>query len=46
MKTEIVATTAAMIIKFVKKRVEMYSEFMKLITRGPFSHLVILVSLK
>jgi hypothetical protein len=34
LKTEIVATTAAMIIKFVKKRVEMYSEFMKLITPG------------
>jgi uncharacterized protein YutE (UPF0331/DUF86 family) len=34
MKTEIVAITAAMIIKFVKKKVEKYSEFMKLITPG------------
>jgi hypothetical protein len=35
LKTEIVATTkAAKIIKFVKKRVEMYGEFMKLITLG------------
>jgi hypothetical protein len=34
LKTEIVATTIAMIIKFVKKRVEMYSEYRKLITPG------------
>ena len=35
MKTEIVATTAAMSIRFVNKRGEMYSEKMKLITPYP-----------